>query len=339
MLKPTMPIPEIFDCIRKLVLAHAMHDETGFSRNAETIVRELSMSNRPSEAKALREALTQIKRNGNSVPATVQVLTRQADSLVTFVPEGLRREQLFFSRDTQSSLDRIALEYRAVHQLEQGGLQPKRRLLFWGPPGCGKSAAARLIASDLGIPCGVVRLSSLITSYVGETASNLQKVFAVAEGRPMVLLIDEADAVAKARGDRNDVGELRRVVNSLLQALDYFSPKHSLVILASNHSQTFDPAIWRRFDDVIEFPLPGEPERAAQLRFLTGGLRVQGDLVGAARKLKSYSYAEIDRAVREVAKTKLLERTSITPVDEIVKECHAWRKKLHAASRSGSRAS
>lgn len=328
------PIPEIFDCVRKLVVAHAQHDELGFSANAETIVRELTMSNRPSEAKALRDALSLVKRNGSGSTTPMQALSRQTESLVTFIPNELQREQLFFRPETQKALDRVMLENRSSQQLAQGGLQPKRKLLFWGPPGCGKTAAARLLAAELGLPCGIVRLSSLITSFVGETASNIQKVFAVAESRPIILLFDEADAVAKARGDRNEVGELRRVVNSLLQALDYFAPKDSIVILASNHSHTFDPAIWRRFDDIIEFPRPGQNEREAQLRFLTGGLRLEGDLSAAARKLTSCSFADIDRAVREVAKTKLLTRAPSTHVKEIVGECSSWRKRLAAAARA-----
>jgi len=325
------PIPEILDSVRKLVVAHAAHDESGFAKNAESIVRELTMSNRPSEAKALRDALALIKRNGNGGSSSMQTLTRPSESAVTFLSDQLRREQLFFRPETQSALDRVVLEHRSSQQLAQGGLHPKRKILFWGPPGCGKTAAARLLSVELGLPCGIVRLSSLITSYVGETASNVQKAFAVADSRPMVLLFDEADAVAKARGDRNDVGELRRVVNSLLQALDYFAPKESIVVLASNHSHTFDPAIWRRFDDIIEFPLPGQMEREAQLRFLTGGLKIQGELSAAARKLAACSYADIERAVREVAKTKLLTRASSTPIKEIVLECVSWRKRLAAA--------
>lgn len=329
-----MAIPEILDNVRKLVLAHAAHDEFAFSKNAETIVRELTMSNRPSEAKALRDALSQVKRNGNGGTANMQTLTRQAESAVTFISDNVLREQLFFRPDTQNALDRVILEHRSAQQLAQGGLHPKRKLLFWGPPGCGKTAAARLLSTDLGLPCGIVRLSSLITSYVGETASNVQKVFAIADTRPMVLLFDEADALAKARGDINDVGELRRVVNSLLQALDYFAPKDSIVVLASNHSHTFDPAVWRRFDDIIEFPRPGQKEREAQLRFLTGGIRIEGDLASAARKLTACSYADIDRAVREVAKTKLLTRAPATHVSEIVRECASWRKRLAAAAHA-----
>jgi SpoVK/Ycf46/Vps4 family AAA+-type ATPase len=334
-----MAIPEILDNVRKLVLAHATRDEFAFTRNAETIVRELTMSNRPNEAKALRDALSQIMRNGKGGAASMQALARQPESVVTFISDQIRREQLFFRPDTQNALDRVVLEHQSVQLLAQGGLQPKRKLLFWGPPGCGKTVAARSLSSELGLPCGVVRLSSLITSYVGETASNIQKVFEIADARPMVLLFDEADALAKARGDVNDVGELRRVLNSLLQALDYFAPRGSIVVLATNHSHTFDPAIWRRFDDIIEFPAPGLKEREAQLRFLTGGLQIEGGLDVAARMLTACSYADIDRAVQEVAKTKLLTRVSAIHVSEIVRECRSWRKRLAAASRAARRIS
>jgi len=187
---------------------------------------------------------------------------------------------------------------------------------------------------ELGLACGIVRLSSLITSYVGETASNVQKVFATADSRPMVLLIDEADAIANTRHDRNDVGELRRVVNSLLQALDYFSPKESIVVLATNHSHAFDPAIWRRFDDIIEFPKPGLKEREAHLRFLTGGLNIHGDLKITARRLAHCSYADLERAVKEVSKALLLARASFVTTDEIVRECLSWRKRIAAARRA-----
>jgi SpoVK/Ycf46/Vps4 family AAA+-type ATPase len=153
----------------------------------------------------------------------------------------------------------------------------------------------------------------------------------------MVLFFDEADAIAKSRDDRNDVGELRRVLNSLLQALDYFAPKESIVILASNHSHSFDPAMWRRFDDIVEFPLPGQKERVEQLKFLTGGLRIGGDVQAAARKLAGCSYADIDRGVREVAKTTLLTRNPNTHFSEVVRECCSWRRRLASAAHAKRR--
>ncbi len=329
-----VPIPEILDSVRKLVVAHANHDDTGFSKSTETIIRELTMSNRPSEAKVLRDALRLAQGNGSKGLAPLQALPRTSESAITFVPDRYTREELFFRADTQNALDRVILEHRSASKLAQGGLQPKRKLLFWGPPGCGKTAAAHLLAVELSLPCGIVRLGSLITSFVGETGSNIQKIFTVADSRPMVLLLDEADAIAKARDDRNDVGELGRAVNALLQAMDYFAPKYSVVILASNHSHMFDPAVWRRFDEIVEFPHPGHKERAAQLRFLTGGLNIVGDLEAAARKLRLCSYADIDRGVREVAKTKLLTGAKFMQIDEIVRECTSWRKRLVAASQT-----
>ena len=137
----------------------------------------------------------------------------------------------------------------------------------------------------------------------------------MADQTPMVLLLDEADAIAKARDDANDVGELRRVVNSLLQGLDSLAPHRSLIILASNHSHLFDSAVWRRFDDVIEFPLPGQ----------------------TARQMAGFTFAEIERAVMDVAKTKILDRSETVLVEAIVAEGKRWRRKMQAAAGTAKR--
>src|SRR4029078_11661678 len=116
-----------------------------------------------------------------------------------------------------------------------------------------KSAAAAGLDAELCLPIGAVRVGALITSYVGETGANLQRVLATAEQTPMVLLIDEADAVAKSREDAQDVGELRRIVNALLQGLDAFASRRSIIIFASNHSHVFDAAVWRRVAELTPF--------------------------------------------------------------------------------------
>ena len=159
----------------------------------------------------------------------------------------------------------------------------------------------------------------------------------MADQTPMVLLLDEADAIAKARDDANDVGELRRVVNSLLQGLDSLAPHRSLIILASNHSHLFDSAVWRRFDDVIEFPLPGQTERLAQLKHLASGLRLKGSLLTAARQMAGFTFAEIERAVMDVAKTKILDRSETVLVEAIVAEGKRWRRKMQAAAGTAKR--
>ena len=318
--------------LRRLFVAYAGHDDFAFHRAAEVIIKSFAEENRPGEARYLRDALE--SPNGEShrrISAhTLVNLSKQSQGLVTFVTEP-RSEELFLKPETRSALDRICIEYRSAQRLRESGLRPKARFLFWGPPGCGKTSGATLLATKLSLPLGVVRLGALITSFVGETGSNLQRVLKMADDTPMVLLIDEADAIAKARDDVNDVGELRRVVNALLQGLDYFAPKRSLIILASNHSHLFDPAIWRRFDDVIAFPLPSQSERVAQLKHLASGLHVNGNLETAARKLEGVSFAEIERAVNEVAKTQILEGGSFVSANAIIVEAQQWRAKRDAA--------
>ena len=327
-----MGASQIVENVRRLIVSHAAHDESDFQKAAQTIIQELGVQNRPGEARYLRDALTAAgdgRVNRNSAP-NLMVLSKQSQGLISFQLEP-RTTDLFFRPETQHALDSILIEYRAANRLAQHGLRPKVRFLFWGPPGCGKTAAAVWLANSLSLPLGIVRLGALITSFVGETGSNLQKVLTTAGDTPMVLLIDEADAIAKARDDTNDVGELRRVVNALLQGLDYFAPKRSLIILASNHSHLFDPAVWRRFDDVIAFPLPSECERLAQLRHLTSGLRIRGSLATVARQTARMSFGEIERAVIEVAKTKVLSAVDVVSSAEIISEAKGWPAKMQAA--------
>lgn len=328
-----MPIPALIENVCNLIVSHVGHDDAAFRRSVEALVRELSVSNRPGEAKALREALRANAENGmlNDTRNSLVRLSKQTEGLVSLISRPAV-EELFFPPETQAALDRIVAEYRGATRLAEGGLRPRTRLLFWGPPGCGKTAAAQRLAAELSLQCGVVRLGSLITSFVGETGANLQKVLTMADQSPMVLLLDEADAIAKARDDANDVGELRRVVNSLLQGLDSLVPHRSLIILASNHSHLFDPAVWRRFDDVIEFPLPGQAERLAQLKHLASGLKLKGSLAAAARQMTGFSFAEIERAVMDVAKTKILDRADTVLVEAIVAEGKRWRRKMQAAA-------
>jgi SpoVK/Ycf46/Vps4 family AAA+-type ATPase len=328
-----MGASQIVENVRRLIASHTLRDESNFQKAAETIIQELGVQNRPGEARCLREALNvgdSYMPSQRVVPSNLVVLSKQSQGLISFQRDP-RAAKLFFRPETQHALDSILIEYRAAAQLAQHGLLHKARFLFWGPPGCGKTAAAAWLATNLSLPLGIVRLGALITSFVGETGSNLQKALTTANETPMVLLIDEADAIAKARDDANDVGELRRVVNALLQGLDYFAPKRSLIILASNHSHLFDPAVWRRFDDVIAFPLPSASERLAQLRHLTSGLKIVGSLASVARQTSGVSFGEIERAVNEIAKAKVLSGAKTVSSADIISEAKRWRAKMQAA--------
>jgi ATPase family protein associated with various cellular activities (AAA) len=147
-------------------------------------------------------------------------------------------------------------------ELEGQNISGSMSLLIYGPPGCGKSRLARFVAQELELPLYIARLDGLISSFLGSTAKNIRALFEFASRTPCVLFLDEFDAIAKLRGDTNELGELKRVVNSFVQNLDTLG-SHSIVIAATNHEELLDSAVWRRFSYRIEFTHPTAELRGA----------------------------------------------------------------------------
>ncbi|UKY50307.1 AAA family ATPase [Streptomyces inhibens] len=156
----------------------------------------------------------------------------------------------------KAQVEQLRDEHQNLERLAKSGLTPSRTGLFTGPPGVGKTLAARWLAGELKRPLMVLDLSSVMSSYLGRTGSNIRKVLDYAKSSPSVLLLDELDTVAKRRDDVAEVGELKRLVTVLLQEIDDW-PSSSLLLAATNHGDLLDPAVWRRFDLVVDFPLPG----------------------------------------------------------------------------------
>jgi SpoVK/Ycf46/Vps4 family AAA+-type ATPase len=203
-------------------------------------------------------------------------------------------------------LDRVLLEQRQQDRLRERGFTPLRRLLLIGPPGTGKTMTASAIAGELHLPLFTIRLDSLITKLMGETAAKLRLVFdALAETRG-VYLFDEVDALAGERARGNDVGEIRRVLNSFLQFLEE-QESDSLLVAASNHPQLLDRALFRRFDLVVDYPLPtGEVARSVVRNRLAmmGPRRWVWERVDEA--MAGLSHAEITIACELAAKEAIL---------------------------------
>lgn len=180
---------------------------------------------------------------------------------------------IYFARDTECTqqiilpdiTERKIKQFVDVSQnknkLLAAGIESLDSLLLYGPPGCGKTSVARYVSGELQLPLVTARLDGLVSSLLGSTAKNIRKVFDYAKERPCILFLDEFDAIAKARGDQHEVGELKRVVNSLLQNIDEFlGSGTNILIAATNHENLLDPAVWRRFNSVIEVPKPSEGE-------------------------------------------------------------------------------
>lgn len=171
-------------------------------------------------------------------------------------------ERLILSEDQHATIEDFVLTVQHRTTLEHQGLICNASLLIYGPPGCGKSQLAKLVASKLNLPLYVARLDGLISSFLGSTSKNIRSVLEFASRTPCVLFLDEFDAIAKLRDDQQELGELKRVVNTFIQALDAHS--HELVVIAAtNHEQLLDSAIWRRFHFHLKTDLPTAEQRKA----------------------------------------------------------------------------
>lgn len=230
---------------------------------------------------------------------------RDAPLVDVRVPARTRRE-IVLSPALERKLDRVESEMRVAPKFARQGLSPKSRLLFVGPPGCGKTLCAEILAADLGLTLLYARFDGIVSSYLGETASNLRRVFAFAATSPSLLFFDEFDALGKRRDDAQDVGELKRVVSSFLQILDSY-PRDRLVVAATNHEGLLDPALWRRFDEVLHFgrPTTAQLVRLIELRLAnvrTGPLNVSA----LAKKMRRFTFADAERVCFEAKKAMTL---------------------------------
>jgi len=156
---------------------------------------------------------------------------------------------------TLRTLNQVVEERREAGRLAEAGIDPTRTVLFTGPPGVGKTLAAKWLARELGQPLATLDLSAVMSSFLGRTGGNLRTVLDYARDHECILLLDELDAVAKRRDDATEIGELKRLVTVLLQEIDEWPPTN-LLLAATNHSELLDPAVWRRFEVMVEFPLP-----------------------------------------------------------------------------------
>lgn len=215
--------------------------------------------------------------------------------------------------EVQRSLSQIVTEQRRYDELIKQGLLPTRSVIFTGPPGVGKTLAARWVARELHRPLLTLDLSAVMSSFLGRTGANLRHVLDYAKGVDGVLLLDELDSIAKRRDDATDVGELKRLVTVLLQEIDDW-PASGLLFAATNHADLLDPAVWRRFEMRVEFPMPTEKSVQRAVEMFLGRDKASStwnDVLAVA--LRGLSFSDIERELM------LARRSSVvhgTPLEE-----------------------
>lgn len=304
--------------LREMVRAGARGDSSAFKRAAEEVIREERTKKHHLLANDLERILY---GEDSSRPVALgrdyQVPKDPERGLeLLSVRSPLRTlAEIELDPAAREVLDEVLREQSHAEILKSHGLRPIQKLLFFGPPGCGKTSAAEVLATELGFDLVVVRFDAVVSSFLGETAANLRKVFDFIANHRIVALFDEFDAIAKERDDPSEHGELRRVVNAFLQMLDAWRGE-SIVVAATNHEQLIDSALWRRFDEVLLFAKPTPPQIAALLRMKLRGVRHELPVESPEliSRLAGMSHADIERvAVRAIKQMVLSGRQFLAP--------------------------
>lgn len=266
----------------------------------------------PQYAEKLEELLKSDPARSNGILRKNQSTTETAvqndqPSLLRTTTSSIEEDPLLDST-LEQQLKQILAERQHARELEVNGLKPASSIIFQGPPGVGKTMTASWVARKLGLPLYVLDLTAVMSSLLGKSGSNLRSVLDFAKTHPCVLFLDEIDAIAKRRSDESDVGELKRLVNILLQEIEDW-PSSGLLIAATNHPELVDPALWRRFDLDITFSLPSEDNvKKAIVQFLGADLQGFSHLIDLlVDTQKGEPYSNIKRNVSRLRKLKLID--------------------------------
>ena len=326
------------DHLKQLFRAYRDSDRESFMDVARLIADEERKKHHP----ALANDLLRILNNGvvaasPSLRGTFQPPPRDHEkkaSLLEIKHPDRYFEELLLHAGTKDLIHKVMREFREWDVLEVNGLRPSHKLLFCGPPGCGKTATAEVIAAELGLPLVYVRFDSVVSSLLGETASNLRKVFEYIHEDTWVVLFDEFDAIGRSRDDVTEHGEIKRVVNAFLQMLDNFQGR-SLLIAATNFEQALDPALWRRFDEVARFERPTVVQIEELMEKRLNPVRNSRiSMKRYAAQLEGATFSDIERITTDVLKGCALDGKTRLRSEDITRalESHAFRRQVMQSS-------
>ncbi len=311
------------ELIKQLFLSFSNKDNESFELAAREYIEREKRKKHNIVAKDLEKALYNSgdisiskKRFKNNIPIPRD--TEKGFPLLEIQHFEGSFNDLIISKETKEQLEQIVREFKDSDILATYNLQYKKKILLCGKPGTGKTFSAKIMSSVLNIPLIYIRFDAIISSYLGETAGNLRKVFDFIEHATWIVLFDEFDIIGKNRDDNHEHGEIKRVVNNFLQMLDNLKGD-SIILAATNHQNILDPAIWRRFDDVIYYNLPDAKIRQQIFEIYLKPMKRESniDLEKISHLTENFSPADIKMVTEEAMKTTIINSKNLISMIDI----------------------
>jgi SpoVK/Ycf46/Vps4 family AAA+-type ATPase len=312
------------DQIKSLIRSFAEGDDARFYATAMQIAASEARSGHTALADELKKLIDDAKigkRASLGVIKSFPVSTSQKElnDLLELIHPNEKMKEMVLISELEKVLKRVLDEQKKLDVLRQNNLFPRKKLLFIGPPGCGKTMSARVLASELGLPLFIIRLDGLISRYMGESISKLRLIFDSMNQFRAVYLFDEFDSIGTTRSHGNDVGEIKRVLNTFLIQIEKDN-SNSLIIAATNYPESLDKALFRRFDDIVQFPLPDE-EKIYQLykkELSDFKLSKKFNFKKIAQESIGLSYAEVHRICEDIIKDYLVYGSKVISEERII---------------------
>lgn len=299
------------DQIKSLIKSFGEGDEARFFATAMQIAAKEARQGHSTFARELKGLIDTAKESRSRIELKEQnvvqlsPLKRELRELIEVSDAKIKLVDMVLAESVKKSLERVVSEQKKFDELRKHGLSPRRKLLLEGPPGCGKTMTAFALAGELGLSVFVVRLDGLISKYMGETIAKLRLIFDAMASYRAVYLFDEFDSIGTVRNQLNDVGEIRRVLNSFLVNIEK-DESNSIIIAATNMPDSLDNALFRRFDDIVRYPLPTQEEIEKLIRRQMQGFNLDSDVETISKGALGRNFADIVKACEEAIKEMII---------------------------------